>query len=403
MIDELHLEQKAAAGGKTMKVLLTGADGFIGRHVLAALQRRNVEIVAGCRRPENLYFAAGNTTTINADFAALTEVADWLPHLRGVDAVVNCVGIIAETPRQRFEVVHTRAPSALFKASSRAGVKKIVQISALGADASAQSAYHRSKKAADDCLRRLDLDWFVLQPSVVYGPGAKSMALFHALAALPVLSVFDGGRQKLQPVHVDDVAASVCRCLETEAPARTTLALVGPEALTFADLLKQLRRRLGKTPAPVLSLPARAAGMAGLFGIWLNEPAVNAETIAMLSRGNCADAEPFERFLGRPPLAFEHALSLRPASQAERWHAGLYFLRPALRLALAFMWLWSGWVSLFLFPHTESYRWLATVGIGAAAPFVLYSLALLDAAVGLALLIGQRMRTVIDVQLIFIA
>ncbi|MEQ1531915.1 MAG: NAD-dependent dehydratase, partial [Methylococcales bacterium] len=94
-------------------------------------------------------------------------------------------------------------------------------------------------------MRQLPLDWFILQPSIVYGDGAQSTALLHALAALPVQLLPDGGTQTLQPIHLDDVVAAVCQCLEHTTPARQTLALVGANPISYADLLKNLRRRLG--------------------------------------------------------------------------------------------------------------------------------------------------------------
>ena len=168
--------------------------------------------------------------------------------------------------------LHTKAPVALFNACERAGIKKIIQISALGADDQAQSAYHLSKKAADDALRQLPLDWFILQPSLVYGDRAQSSALLHALAALPVQVLPDGGLQQLQPIHVDDVAAAVCRCLEPSTPARKALALVGPTPIANADLLQKLRRRLGKPAARTVALSQRYLLILAGLGKYLGEP-----------------------------------------------------------------------------------------------------------------------------------
>lgn len=382
-----------------MNILLTGASGFIGRHILPALEQQNHKVTACCRDPDKLFFKSAGTRIVPLDYLAMTDESAWLPYLQDIDAVINCVGIIAESPGQTFQRLHERAPVALFRAADQAGVKKIIQISALGADASAQSAYHLSKKAADDALRSLDLDWYVLQPSIVYGDGAQSMALFQALAALPVQPVIDGGRQLLQPVHVGDVADTVSQCLKPEASARLTLALVGPEAIGFGRLLEQLRRRLGKKPAPTISLPGKLAQHSVFIGRWLGEPVCNADNIAMLQRGNTADAGPVESFLGRPTHSLEQQLLLKPASQAERWHAGLYFLRPLLRLSIAFLWLWSGIVSIFFYPPEESYRFLAATGMtGIAAPIMLYGLALLDIALGLATLAAYRLRRLILMQ-----
>jgi uncharacterized protein YbjT (DUF2867 family) len=386
-----------------MNILLTGASGFVGHHILQALEQQNHKVIACCRNPEKLFFKSESTRILQLNFPDMIDDTDWLPHLRNIDAVINCVGIIAETKGQTFETLHAQAPTALFKAAEQAGVKKIIQISALGADESAQSAYHLSKKTADDALRNLDVDWYVLQPSIVYGDGAQSMALFHALAALPVHALIDGGKQLMQPVHVSDIAATIIQCLKPESSTRLTLLMVGPEAISFRRLLEQLRQRLGKKPAPAFSLPGGLAQRSVFIGKWLGEPTFNAENIAMLRRGNAADAEPIRQFLGRPTHGLERKLLLNLANQAERWHASLYFLRPLLRLSITFLWIWSGIVSIFFFPPEQSYQFLEASGVsGNAAPITLYGLALMDITLGLATLFAYRIRPLMISQLTII-
>lgn len=376
-----------------MHILITGATGFIGNAVLRALPRQGHRITACCRHPADLPIAGPSIKPLSVDFNAAAGVEYWLPHLNGVDAIVNCVGIIAESGDASFAQLHARAPAALFRAGAQAGVKKIVQLSALGADGRAESAYHLSKKAADDALRALPLDWFVLQPSIVYGDGAQSGGLFHALAALPLHPLPDGGRQLLQPIHVDDVAAAVCRCLDPAVAGQKTVALVGPEPIAYADWLQNLRRRLGKPPAATCSVPYRyALPLAGL-GKCLGEPILSRDNIAMLRRGNSADPAALAALLDRPPLSMASQLFEKPASQAERWHAALYFLKPLLRFSIALVWLWSGITSLFFYPHELSYRLLADTGVsGLGAPLTLYGLAALDITLGLATLARFRPR-----------
>lgn len=386
-----------------MNILLTGASGFIGHHILHALEQQNHKVVACCRTPEKLFFKSESTRILQLNFPDMIDDTDWLPHLKNIDTVINCVGIIAETRGQTFETLHAQAPTALFKAAEQIGVKKIIQISALGTDESAQSAYHLSKKAADDALRDLDVDWYVLQPSIVYGDGAQSMALFHALAALPVHALIDGGKQLMQPVHVSDIATTIIQCLKPESSTRLTVPMVGPEAISFRRLLEQLRQRLGKKPALAFSLPGGLAQRSVFIGKWLGEATFNEENIAMLRRGNAANAEPIRQFLGRPTHSLERKLLLNPANQAERWHASLYFLRPLLRLSIAFLWIWSGIVSIFFFPPEQSYQFLEASGIsGSAVPITLYGLALMDITLGLATLFAYRIRPLMISQLTII-
>lgn len=276
-----------------MKILLTGASGFIGRHLAAASIAAGHQIQPVSRRH-------------GIDFSTLLTPQSWLPHLDGVEAVINCVGIIGETRRQRFDLLHRQAPSALFQACSRTGLRRVIQISALGADETAFSAYHLSKRAADKCLRNLDLDWFVLRPSLIYGPGGKSTALFMRLAALPLIPVIGAGRQKLQPVYIGDVVEAVLKCL-ISAPARLTLDLAGSETYTFAEWLQTLRRAQGLPPARLLRIPLPIAKAGMIAGACFN-PVFRLENLRMLQKGYAADAHAFIQFLGRMPRTAEPSL-----------------------------------------------------------------------------------------------
>ena len=380
-----------------MTILLTGATGFIGNHLLRALLQQGHHVIACCRNPQRLLVKAD---ALAIDFSALNTSDQWLPHLNGIDTVINCVGIIAETKEQTFAQLHSHAPIALFQAATQMGVKKIMQISALGADENAESAYHLSKKAADDVLRSLSVDWFILQPSIVYGDGAQSSALFHALAALPVQVLPNGGQTHLQPIHVDDLVAAVCRCLEPETLGRQTIALVGANSISYADLLQSLRRRMGKPPARTLSLSYGYVLVAASFGKYLGEPILSKDNIAMLSRGNTADVNAITRLLGRSPASIQQQLFEKPATQAERWHAQLYFLKPVLCFVIALVWLWSGITSLLFYPHQLSYQLLAATGVtGFAAPMTLYGLAVMDIGLGMATLLRYRTATLLSWQI----
>ncbi|OGT89541.1 MAG: epimerase [Gammaproteobacteria bacterium RIFOXYD12_FULL_61_37] len=274
-----------------MRILLTGATGFIGGHILTALREAGHEVQGVSRR-------------LGVDFNRMLRPEDWLPRLNGVEAVINAVGIIAETRGQSFETLHHRAPAALFRACERAEVKRVVQISALGADERAFTPYQLTKRAADEVLRGLSLDWFVLRPSLVYGPGGKSTDLFRGLAALPLIPLVGDGRQWVQPVHLSDLVATVLRCLQPDIPARQTLDVVGAHPLTFADWLQWLRRSQGKGPAPVLPVPLPLVMASARLGRFL-VPMLHPDNLRMLQQGSTADAAPLTRFLGRPPLAME--------------------------------------------------------------------------------------------------
>lgn len=284
-----------------MKIVLAGASGFIGSNLMTVLHRSGHEVVALSRRH-------------GVDVAGMRSADDWMPWVERADAAINVVGIIGETHTQRFDALHTVAPKAYFDACRRAGVRRVIQISALGADDTAFSAYHLSKKAADDHLRSLDLDGFVLRPAMVYGRGGASAELFKWLARLPVLPVISDGRQSLQPVHVADVVATVLACLAAPR-TRLTLDIVGNETITFVEWLQRLRQAQGRARAPVLPLPVWLV-MAGVSLGSPFSPMLRPANIRMLSQGYRADAQAWREFMGREALDFSPALLAADAAEA---------------------------------------------------------------------------------------
>ncbi|HFD33377.1 MAG TPA: SDR family NAD(P)-dependent oxidoreductase, partial [Gammaproteobacteria bacterium] len=152
-----------------MKILITGATGFIGSHITDELLEKNHDVTVCGRNELSAKNRWPKANFISVDFVKDNNVSSWLERLEGIDVVINAVGIIRESGQQTFHSLHTETPVALFKACEEKGVKRVIQVSALGADKNAFVPYQISKKLADDALRKLSLDWFILRPSLVYG------------------------------------------------------------------------------------------------------------------------------------------------------------------------------------------------------------------------------------------
>lgn len=380
-----------------MRVLLTGATGFIGHHLHRALLEQGHEVIACGRRPPDLPCQA----FIPCDFGQDQNADDWRPRLDGVDAVINAVGIIRQSRNQRFNALHTDAPRALFKACTQTGVQRVIQISALGADTQAATPYHLSKRAADDCLAQQPLDWLILRPSLVYGPGSASSTLFAALAALPLTPMVDDGRQPVQPIHIDDLVRAVLVALETGVPQRQRIDCVGPSSMSLRDWLGGWRRWLGERPAHSCALPCALVLTTAHVCAPFSRLPIDADSLRMLQRGNSAPVQPFVQAFGFQPQDFSHWTEQTPASASERQQARLFFLWPLLRLCLAFLWIWTGLTSALFHPVADSYQMLAAVGLsGVALPLALYGAALLDTLPGLALLLNIRLRLMLGIQLV---
>ncbi len=378
-----------------MNILLTGASGFIGGYLLRRLTAAGHQVTACVRQPDRARQLFPAARYIGCDFNRDTHHDAWQPRLTDIDVVVNAVGIIRENGRQRFTPLHLDTPIALFRTASQCGVKKVIQISALGADDSAQSHYHLSKRAADEALATLDLEWTILRPSLVYGAGAKSTALFRALAALPVTPQVGDGDQPVQPIHIDDLCRVVLLAVESDSLNRRRLDLVGPEAVTMRELLEKQRHWLdgGRLrPLPIsYSLSLRLAQMGGFLG----SAPIDREAVEMLQRGNTADVTPLVDVCGFTPRSLDDVLQNKPASDAERWHARLYFLAPLMRISLALLWIYTAIVSTFLYPAEQSYALLHEVGIGEnLAPIFLYAAAGIDFILGASLLLRRHVTAV---------
>jgi nucleoside-diphosphate-sugar epimerase len=373
-----------------MQILLCGATGFIGQRLGRRLIDAGHTVVAVARDASRLDWPRFASRVVAGDLTADLTPQPWLPRLAGIDAVVNAAGILREHGSQTFEALHVQGPKALFDACARCGVRRVVQVSALGADAHARSHYHLSKRAADDYLLSLPLDATVVQPSLVYGPGGASASLFKCWASLPVIPVPGDGRQLIQPVHIDEVVEAVLRLIESDTRAPPRIALVGPQPLPLRRYLEQLRAGLGLRSTAVVKMPLVMVEVAVTLGSRWPGALFDQETLDMLQRGNAAPADGVHGLLGRAPRPVEDFVDPAQADM-ERSQARLAWTLPLLRASLAMVWIVTGVLSFGVYPVEESYALLARLGItGPWASLALYGAASLDLALGVGTLLLRR-------------
>lgn len=378
-----------------VRVLLIGATGFIGSAVAAALAREGHRIVAVGRRGGAAARALPAERWVTLDLAGATRPEDWTPHLAGVDAVVNCAGILQDSPTDSTKATHAAGPAALFQACAQAGVRRVVHVSAIGADVAQLTDFSRSKLAGEEALRASDLDWVILRPSVVLGRAAYGgSALMRGLAALPVLPVMPGGGP-LQVVQLDDLVRTIAFFLAPGAPSRVALDIAGPERLSFTDVVVAYRAWLGFKPARSFRLPEWLAGLAyraGDLAGWLGwRPPIRSTAQREMTRGAVGDPAPWSQLTGIVPTPLHAALAAEPASVQERWFAQLYFLKPLAFAVFVAFWIGTGIISLTI--GWDIGRWLMFDG-GVEDPLasaVVVAGALADIAIGL--LIAWRRTT----------
>lgn len=371
-----------------MNILICGAHGFIGSSLTEQLTRSGHHVVRGVRN-------ARSSADVAIDYLSDTDPAVWRPRLTGIDVVINAVGIITETAERRFETIHHRAPAALFAACADTGVSRVIQLSALGVDRG-DSAYFRTKAAADAVLTATPVAWQIVRPALIYGSDGISATFFRQLASLPLTPLPGGGRQRVQPIHIDDLCACVARLLDPATPAGQIVELAGPAPLSWRDMIASYRRQMGLAPAPTVPIPAPLMALAARVGAHVPGALLTPDTWRMLQAGNTTDTNAAAPLLGHPPRPV--AAFITPAeAPALRARALRAWQAPMLRLSLAFLWLFTAVVSAFVHPREASLALLAPFGLtGLPAHVALYGASTLDAALGLATLLrpGRRLWSV---------
>jgi uncharacterized protein YbjT (DUF2867 family) len=249
------------------RVTVFGGSGFIGRHLVQRLARAGVRVTVAVRSPRQADFLRprGDVGQIAPVAADILDPAAVAAAVAGADGVVNLVGILYARGRYGFDAVHADGAENVAKAAAAAGVQRLVQVSAIGADAESPSAYARSKAAGEAAVRAAFPQATILRPSVLFGPEDDFFNRFAAMARIsPALPLFGGGATKFQPVYVGDVADAIVKSLTEPSAAGRTFELGGPTVYSFEELMRLVLAETGREAA-LITLPFFAADMIGTF------------------------------------------------------------------------------------------------------------------------------------------
>jgi uncharacterized protein YbjT (DUF2867 family) len=334
-----------------MRVLVTGAYGLIGSAILARLHRDGHELVAAGRAVAAARRRAPYARWVVADFRRLTLAGDWLPVLEGVDAVVNCVGVLQDGSRDDVQRVQATATTALFAACESSGIRRVIHVSAIGAARAAPTPFARSKAKAEDDLAGRYLEWAILRPGLVLASAAYGgTAMLRGLAALPLLTPVVEADARVQVVSVEDIAETVVFCLRPEAKLSVRWDLAHPQVLALGTIVGALRGWLGFPPRPVLRVPralaAAIAGGADVLGYLGWRSPARSTALRQLAAGVVGEPAPWIAATGIKPKSLEEILAQRPSNVADRWFARLYLLKPLAIAGLALFWVITGVITL---------------------------------------------------------
>lgn len=282
-----------------MKILVCGASGFVGRHLLKGLREAGHQCSRGVRRPQQ-------SGDVAINYLQDVTPAAWIDKVRGFDVVINAVGILRDSAAMPMQQVLAEAPAAMFRACVDAGVQRIVNVSALGVEGPLKTAYFQRRREAEAALFATPppLRWLNLRPSVIYGEDGASAKMFRVLAALPVHALPMGGVQTLQPVHIDDVVECVCRWLADDLAGRQCVNAAGAAATTMRGMLDSYREQTGRGKALHVPVPGFLVKLGARIGDFVPFSPLCTDTLTMLNAGNTGDHQAFAQLLGRQPRAF---------------------------------------------------------------------------------------------------
>jgi uncharacterized protein YbjT (DUF2867 family) len=225
-----------------------GGGGFIGRHLVRRLGKSGAVVRVPSRHVSRLSYlrTAGVVGQIVPEIVGAFDDQELTAAIRGADVVINLIGILAENRRNGFERIHTAIPGRIAAVAAATGVKRLIHVSAIGADPHSTSAYARSKAAGEEVVKAAFPQATIIRPSIIFGPEDQFFNRFAAMAQIsPALPLIGGGHTRFQPVYVGDVADGIMAAIANPDSAGRTYEFGGPEVHEFRDLMKLLLAEMG--------------------------------------------------------------------------------------------------------------------------------------------------------------
>jgi len=291
-----------------MMILITGATGYIGRHLVSRLVAqgerprclvRNIKRAASILPAGTLEFVQGDTTS-----PASLETA-----VQGVDTIVHAAFITADQKQSagnHYQETNVQGTANLVEAAKKAGVKRIIVISGLGTKPDKPGSYMQGRYLAEKMVKESDLDWTIIQPSVLFGKDAPFIkGLTDLIRTAPVVPLIGGGKVMFQPIYVEDVVTVIIKVLqEPERTKNKTYTIGGPAYYSFTQvidaLLQAMHKKRIKVPTPTPLVGIGAAVMEAV----LPKPPLTKAAMTLFTFDNTTDLHSVERDFGFTPMSF---------------------------------------------------------------------------------------------------
>jgi len=282
-------------------IAVVGATGFVGRAIVARLAEAGHGVIAISRTGRRLAEWPASVSTRAADVASGRNVG---PALEGADAVVHLVAIPRETGGRTFADVNVRGTQRVVEAATTAGIRRFVHLSVLGVADDPKLRYLYSKWLGERIVRDSDLDWVVLRPSLMFGPGDGFFRLVRTTLkwwSPGVVAIPGSGDSRFQPLAVDDLALAVERSLTDPERGRQVYEIGGPDWVTYREIVEEVMRVTGmrrlKLPMPIPLISALTSVTDRILPVF----PVSHDQIASLQRPNFTERDAFERAFGITP------------------------------------------------------------------------------------------------------
>jgi len=293
-----------------MKIFLTGSTGFVGQQILQDLIDNNYQVKCLLRQGSE-HKIANYKKDVDIVQGDITDANSLHGKLEGCDAVINLVGIIREFPTKgiTFEKLHYEGTANLVNAARSQGVRRFIQMSALGARPDGKTRYQQTKFRAEECVRNSGLNYTIFRPSIIFGPGDKFVNLFaNMLKTQQFVPVVGNGRYQMQPVAVENVSMGFVKSIKQHNAIDKTFDVGGPEKIEFNQIIDIIGEVIYAPPHKI-HVPVFVMSFMAEMLDWLSFFPITKEQIIMLLEGNVCNEKPFFEHFCIKPISFKEGIS----------------------------------------------------------------------------------------------